>query len=90
MLGCWVIMCWIGLCGYLDLEVMSSDRAKFRTFRGTNDKGWLWLRFCACGAVGVVFVILLYLYRFVIRHTCLVLLIAWYCILSFERLREFY
>ena len=36
MLGCWVIMCWIGLCGQLDLEVMRSVRAKFLKFRGTN------------------------------------------------------
>ena len=35
---------------------MSSDRAKFLKFRGTNDKGWLWLKFCTCVAVGVVFV----------------------------------
>ena len=35
---------------------MRSDRAIFLKFRCTNDKGWLWLRFCNCGAVGVVFV----------------------------------
>ena len=35
---------------------MSSDRAIFLKFRGTNDKEWLWLRFCNCVAVGVVFV----------------------------------
>ena len=27
----------------------------FLKFRGTNDKGWLWLRIWNCGAVGVVF-----------------------------------
>ena len=32
----------------------------------------------------------LYLYYFVNRHLCLVLLIAWYCILLFERLEVFY
>ena len=36
---------------------MRSDRAKFPKFRGTNDKGWLWLRFCNCGAMGVIFVL---------------------------------
>ena len=45
ILGCWVIICWIGLCGLFDLEVMRSDRAIFLKFRGTRDKGWLWLRF---------------------------------------------
>ena len=36
---------------------MNSVRAIFRKFRGTNDKGWLWFRFCSCGAVGVLFVL---------------------------------
>ena len=35
---------------------MKSVRAIFLKFRGTNDKRWLWFRFCYCGAVGVVFV----------------------------------
>ena len=35
---------------------MRSDRAIFLKFCGTNDKGWLWLRFCNRGAVGIVFV----------------------------------
>ena len=35
---------------------MRSVRAIFLNFRGTNDRGWLWLRFCNCGAVGFVFV----------------------------------
>ena len=35
---------------------MRSVRAIFPKFRGTNHKGWLWFRFCSCGAVGVVFV----------------------------------
>ena len=35
---------------------MGTDRAIFRKLRGTNDKGWLWLRFCNCVAVGVLFV----------------------------------
>ena len=56
LLGFWVIICQTGLCGEFDLEVMRSDRAIFRKFRGTNDKWWLWLRLCNCGAVGVVFV----------------------------------
>ena len=30
----------------------------FLKFRGTNDKGWLWFRFCNCGAVGVVCVVI--------------------------------
>ena len=29
----------------------------FLKFRGTNDKGWLWFRFCSCGAVGVLVVL---------------------------------
>ena len=32
-------------------------RAMFAKFRGTNDKGWLCLRLCICGAVSVVFVL---------------------------------
>ena len=36
---------------------MRSGRAKILKHRGTNDKGYLWLRFCNCGAVGVVFVL---------------------------------
>ena len=36
---------------------MRSVRAIFRKFRGTNDKGLLWFRFCSCGAVGVVFLL---------------------------------
>ena len=36
---------------------MRSDRAIFPKFCGTNDKVWLWLKFCNCGAVGVVFVL---------------------------------
>ena len=31
--------------------------AIFLNFRGTNDKKWLWFKFCICGAVGVVFVL---------------------------------
>ena len=34
---------------------MISVRSKFLKFRGTYDRGWLWLRFCYCGTVGVVF-----------------------------------
>ena len=37
---------------------MRSIRAMFLKFRGTNDKGWLWFRFCSCGAVGVVCVVI--------------------------------
>ena len=33
---------------------MRCDRAIFLKFRGTNDRGLLWLRFCNCGAVGVI------------------------------------
>ena len=36
---------------------MRSDRAIFLKFLGTNDKLWLWLRFCNCGAVVVVFIV---------------------------------
>ena len=36
---------------------MRSDRAMFLIFCGINDKGWFWLKFCDCGAVGVVFVL---------------------------------
>ena len=36
---------------------MKSVRAMFLKFCSTNDKGWLWFRFCNCGAVGVVFVL---------------------------------
>ena len=35
---------------------MRSDWEKFLNLRGTNGKGWLWLRICNCGAVSVVFV----------------------------------
>ena len=35
---------------------MRSVSAILLEFRGTNDRGWLWLSFCNCGAVGVVFV----------------------------------
>ena len=34
---------------------MRSVRAIFLKFRGTNDRGWLWFRFCNFGAVGVLF-----------------------------------
>ena len=34
---------------------MRSVRAIILKFLGTYDRGWLWLRFCNCGAVGVVF-----------------------------------
>ena len=37
---------------------MRSVKAIFLKFRGTNDKGWLWFRFCSFGAVGVVFLLL--------------------------------
>ena len=36
---------------------MRSDRAIFLKIRGNNDKGWLWLKFCNVGAVGVLFVL---------------------------------
>ena len=36
---------------------MRSVRAIILKFCGTYDKGWLWFRFCSCGAVGVVFVL---------------------------------
>ena len=36
---------------------MRPDRAIFLKFRGANDQGCLWLGFCNCGAVGVVFVL---------------------------------
>ena len=35
---------------------MRSVRAIFLKFCGTKNRGWLWFRFCNCGAVGVVFV----------------------------------
>ena len=35
---------------------MRSVGAIFLKFRGTNDRGWLWFKFCNCGSVGVVFV----------------------------------
>ena len=38
----------------------------------------------------IVVLLAMYLCRFVIRHTCLVLLIIWYCIRLYERLKEFY
>ena len=63
---------------------MRSVSAIFLKFRGTNDKGWLWFRFCSCGAVGVVFV----LFCESVLLMCSVLLKAWYCILLFERLKR--
>ena len=36
---------------------MRSVKAIFLKFCATNDKGWLWFRFCSCRAVGVVFVL---------------------------------
>ena len=41
-----------------------------------------------CG-FAIVVLSVLFLDRFVIRHACLVLLVVWYCILLFERLKEF-
>ena len=57
ILDCCGIMCWIGLCGYLDLEDMRSVSAMVLKFCGSNDKGWLWFRLCNCGAVSVAFVL---------------------------------
>ena len=34
---------------------MSSVRAIFLKFRGNNEKGWLWFRFCSCGVLFVLF-----------------------------------
>ena len=36
---------------------MRSDRAIFLKIRGTNSKGWLWLKFCNGGGVRVLFVL---------------------------------
>ena len=52
MLGCFVIMCRIGLCWKFCFDRFV--RAIFLRFRDTNDNGWLWFRFCSCDAVGVV------------------------------------
>ena len=56
-----VCLFYIRLLGYYLLNwalwVIRSVRAMFLKFCCTNDKGWLWFRFCKCGAVGIVFVL---------------------------------